>query len=142
MPSIADQLRAIANQLDATVTSPVAGAAPPDHVEVRPTGVHGAGKVRYYPDPAKVMNYAGQPVQTLPGYASQAQEVWRSPHFDMQRHGGLLYAGFVLVSGPAEFPAALDKLAYPDDWKDQATLDYEARLRERDRQIGATFSPR
>lgn len=156
MSSLSDQLRAIAAQLDATFVATPATPATPDaptppptvlgppaqHVAVYPTGPRGQGKVRFYPDPAAVTAYDGGPVQTLSGYASQIQEKWASPHFDFRRLGGMLFGGFAPVSGPADFPAALDKLAYPDDWKSQETLDYEAKLKARDAQIGATWSPR
>lgn len=141
------QLRAIADQLDGAAASAPPPATPPNMVAVRPTGPLGQGKTRLYPNPDAVMNYAGQPVETIGGYASQIQENWGSTHFDFRTQAGLLYiiptgTWQAVAPGRAGFPEVLDRMAYPRDWMTQSEIDRAAAEAERDKASGATFSPR
>ena len=144
---LAAQLRSIADQLDGAAASAPPPATPPNMVAVRPTGPLGAGKVRFWPSPSVCLNYAGQPVETIGGYASQAQENWGCTHFDFRTQAGLIYLitdgqRAAVKPGRDGFPELLDRLAYPRDWLTQAELDRAAAEAERDKASGAVFSPR
>lgn len=144
---LAAQLRAIADQLDGAAASAPPPAAPPNMVIVRPTGPRGVGKTRMWPDPNAVLNYAGQPVETITGYASQINANWGSTHFDFASQAGLIYLitdGMRQAVKPGRdgFPELLDRLAYPKDWQTQDEIDRAAAEAARDKASGATFSPR
>lgn len=127
--SIADQLRAIADQLDgAAVAEPAKGepAVPENWVRIRPPFPRNE-KYRDYPDPRFVSNHAGVPVETITGYASSAQELWYSPHFNYKTQGGRLMMlgdrlnALLKQDGPAAYPRILDEMAFPVDYADPAT---------------------
>lgn len=139
MNSLADQLRAIADQLDQTVhASPAAEAIPPGYVAVHPTGPHGEGKMRLYPEP--------KPEEGWPAYLGRCNSTlgWGSEALGMALFGGSSYI-FADTKGdannPADWPAGADRFRYPDDWASQALLDSLARQRAADKASGVSFSP-
>lgn len=132
---VAQLLAQLLEREAAPAALPLASEVPPGHVAVRPTGVHGQGKVRYWPDPQTLLNYEGKPVETLGGYALQANAKG-CRFFDFASQAGLIMMGLPWQpAGPAQYPEALDRVAFPDDWKTQKELDYDAALKERDRAI-------
>lgn len=144
MTSIADQLRAIADQLDGKVVEDF--PQKPGLVAVRPTGPLGQGVTRWYPDP----NSIGLPEGcNLLGYASVISGMINEdgqPYQNPNTLGLYFMAGDTInrlaAQGWAKFPEAVDRMAHPQDWFTQEELDYYARLAERDRKTGVSFSPR
>lgn len=144
MTSIADQLRAIADQIDGNAAKPSSAepsasepAIPENWVRIRPTYPRVVA-YRDYPDPQFVSSYDGSPVTTITGYASSAQELWHSPHFDYKMQGGRLFDigtafnEMLKTDGPAAYPKILDRMAFPLDYADPANDTPPLKPGERD----------
>ncbi len=127
--TVAEQLRALADQLDAQ--SGVLTALPavaPNWVRVTPPFPKG-DKYRDYPDPQFVSNGQGDRVETITGYASAAQNLWHCPWFDTNRQGGRLNLlgdadnKLLKEQGLAAAPRILDQLAFPNDYVEKVPAD-------------------
>lgn len=93
-------------------------------VAVRPTGVNGVGKVRFYP------RAVGGEKENLFGYlvnlANTVDVTNGRPFLNAQAKAEI--ANLMLNPGglprnPEDWPAYADALNYPDDWRNQAQLD-------------------
>ena len=129
---IAAMLRSMADAISGPAISPT--DAPPGFVFVSPTGVHGFGKARLWPEPHPEKG------ETLLGYAGRCMNVLDAngkPYYQSGRYGPILTAaGRFDGMSMAE---ALDRITYPDDWFTQEELDKIAELAARDQDHG--FSP-
>lgn len=139
---IAAELRALADKIEGTVTvSP--GEPPEGFVAVRPTGPQGAGKVRFWPKPFRVEGQRPQDGEMSMAYAIRCQNTLSPQTGQPCLNGGRNipnvpgFNPYHTVDGLAEM---LDRYVYSQDWADQAELDRQAELAERDRINGAHFS--
>lgn len=109
-------------------THPVPQPPPYTLVAVRPTGVNGIGKVRFYP-----MAELGDPTKSpvnLFGYlvnlANTIDVTNGKPFLNAQAKAeitNLMLNPGGLPRNPADWPAYADALNYPDDWRNQDQLD-------------------
>ena len=102
-------------------------AFPPGTVPVKPTGVHGAGIVRYWPEPKPAEG------ETAWGYMirmSRTKDAGGLYWFPPQLIGsyGLMAAAF-----PAEmpWPEQADRLTHRHEWLSQAEIDAETEAARR-----------
>jgi hypothetical protein len=121
MSTIADQLRALADQLDGTPVHPVDAPVPAGFVRVTPTGVRAKGS-RLYPDPAAL------------GRGSSPQELNLWGYYTIvtgKNIGPYMFSGAgTLADSFATFPEAVDRMEHPDDWATQADWDERKRMEE------------
>lgn len=134
MPSIADQLRAIANQLDGTAPPPpvdTIAATPAGMVRVTPTGVNAAVS-RLYPK-----------LGSLPTPLPLTVGIWSYTTYlafnNMRRADGTVYCSQPTVwavnreplpaageDPSARYATAIDKVEYPEDWMTQEEINAAA----------------
>jgi hypothetical protein len=117
-------------------TSPEATPTPEGMVAVRPTGVHGAGKVRFWPIPAT----DGQITEGPWSYGQRMNKTLDAeghPLYGPDGRYGII--GSTCSARGLTVPEACDFLMHPDDWYTQAEIDRAAMEAERD--AGHGFSP-
>ncbi len=121
---LAQVLALILERLDHLAGTGRSPAAQPDgFVAVSPTGVHGAGKVRFWPETKP--DASGRPEQYF-GYVNRMQRTLNSagkPYWPVGQWGDALLGG----ADPADNnQVRADKHTYPSDWWSQIEIDRQA----------------
>jgi len=127
MTSIADQLRALADQLDKVPVAPVDPPVPAGFVLVKPTGVNAKGVSRLYPTPESFGRGSSWRELNLWGYYTLATSKIVGPY--------TFSGSSKLATDFANFPEAVDRIEHPEDWATQEDIDLQAKLKARD--VGA-----
>jgi len=140
MTTVADRLRAIADELDGKVTvSP--DVVPAGMAAVHPTGVKGVGKTRYWPLPTTILNENANLWAYLVELARERNPATGMNWVNPGVASGLFptWANRMAEAGQPAYPEIADRMQFPEDWYNQAELDQLAALKARD--AGIVFGP-
>jgi hypothetical protein len=107
-------------------------AFPPGTVPVKPTGVIGSGKVRFWPEAKASVPPSGN-VELFWSYCLRMSETKAPsgenyvPAIYRQQIGAWFLGGGPSPAQLAQYPAACDRWVYPEDWYTQAEIDLRLR---------------